>query len=282
MIAPSNRLKLAGEPDFKLGELTISPSSCRVLGQGSDNRVEAQTMAVLVVLAKAEGATVSRDDLVEACWQGRIVSDDAIARAIAKVRALARGVIPPAFVIETVPKVGYRLRVEPRAATSAASFKWPAPPLPARRQVALVALAAAVAVPLVWGALAVGSHPPTAVPSIASSSPTSLQVLDALLNVDEARLEHYLRIGWNPNWHLDSERNAALHNLMMACERNPAHDRESVRRVAQLLVAYGASPATQNKWGDTPLIIAREPRYCGPNHPVVAYLQSLDSTHFRR
>ena len=39
-----------------------------------------------IEVARAEGRTVSRDQLIDTCWDGRIVSDDAIARIIAKVR----------------------------------------------------------------------------------------------------------------------------------------------------------------------------------------------------
>lgn len=66
-------------------------------------------MTVLVVLSRAAGATVTREELVSACWQGRIVSDDAISRTIAKDRTLARSVAPAPFTLETLPKVGYRL-----------------------------------------------------------------------------------------------------------------------------------------------------------------------------
>ena len=66
-------------------------------------------MEVLVILHRAQGQTVTRDQLVEACWDGRIVSDDAVTRAIAKVRQLARGAEPPPFTLETIPRVGFRL-----------------------------------------------------------------------------------------------------------------------------------------------------------------------------
>lgn len=88
----------------------VSPSTSRVrVGEGQHERLEPRMMQVVVALARADGGTVSRDELVEACWEGRIVSDDAIARIIAKVRNLARLTDPPAFAIETIPKVGFRL-----------------------------------------------------------------------------------------------------------------------------------------------------------------------------
>jgi hypothetical protein len=37
-------------------------------------------MEVLVALARANGAVVSREALIESCWGGRTVSDDAIER----------------------------------------------------------------------------------------------------------------------------------------------------------------------------------------------------------
>ena len=101
--------RLAGQPDFALGPMTVSPSTGRVSVDDQEIRVEALTLAVLVALAQAEGATVTRDELVALCWQGRIVSDDAIARAIAKVRRLERVTEPAPFTLETVPKIGYRL-----------------------------------------------------------------------------------------------------------------------------------------------------------------------------
>ena len=69
MNAPASRLSLALERDFTLGSLRVSPSTCRVFAGRDEHRIEAQTMAVLVVLARAEGATVSREELIDACWK---------------------------------------------------------------------------------------------------------------------------------------------------------------------------------------------------------------------
>lgn len=123
---PSAAVDLAREPDFPLGGLSISPSACRVRGPGLDRRVEPRIMEVLLVLTRSGGATVTRDQLIDACWGGRIVSDDAVSRAIAQVRSLARGVEPAPFVLETIPKVGFRLTVaehgiEPPAPNAAAT-----------------------------------------------------------------------------------------------------------------------------------------------------------------
>ena len=47
-------------------------------------------MQVLVALARRRGQVVSRDQLIETCWAGRVVGEDAINRCIAKVRRLGR------------------------------------------------------------------------------------------------------------------------------------------------------------------------------------------------
>lgn len=146
----SASVDLARTPDFKLGALLISPSSCRVRTGERDQRVEPRVMQVLVVLVRAAGRTVSRDELIEACWGGRFVSDDAVARAISLVRGLARGLEPPPFVIETVPKVGFQLEAadapfdadQPHGASPLPIAESPSIPQPSRQRLLLIAFVA--------------------------------------------------------------------------------------------------------------------------------------------
>lgn len=66
-------------------------------------------MQVLIALHKGMGETVSRDQLSLLCWEGRVVGDDALNRIISRLR---KALSPdPAVAIDTIPKVGYRLRV---------------------------------------------------------------------------------------------------------------------------------------------------------------------------
>src|SRR5579875_1533518 len=101
---------LAARGDFDLGGLTVSPSSCRVREGEREQRIEPRVMQVLVFLAARPGQTVTRDQLIDACWGGRIVSDDAVNRVLSQVRALGRAFEPYGFALETIPRVGFRLQ----------------------------------------------------------------------------------------------------------------------------------------------------------------------------
>ena len=103
------KINLAQEPDCRLGGIQLSPSRGIVSDGAVDQRVAPQVMQVLLVLLRADGQTVTRDALVDACWDGRIVSDDAINRVIALLRGLARQFDPPPFHLQTIPKIGFRL-----------------------------------------------------------------------------------------------------------------------------------------------------------------------------
>jgi Tol biopolymer transport system component/DNA-binding winged helix-turn-helix (wHTH) protein len=130
---PSEPIDLAAVPDFDLGALLVQPSLRRVSAGGREESVEPRVMQALIALAQAGGAVMSRDALIDRCWGGRIVGEDAINRCIAKVRKLAEVSEPPAFTIETVAKVGYLLKLPLEAGPPPAAWETaPAPP-PRRR-----------------------------------------------------------------------------------------------------------------------------------------------------
>ena len=100
-------LDLAREARFALGALEVRPPTREVVIAGQSQVLEPRIMQVLAVLARRRGEVVSRDGLVELCWEGRSVGDDAIARCIAAIRRLAE--THGGFSVETVARVGYRL-----------------------------------------------------------------------------------------------------------------------------------------------------------------------------
>ena len=99
---------LASRPDFTVGNVRLRPSLRMLEGPAGEARAEPRVMQVLVALADAQGAVLSRDALLQICWDGRIVGDDAINRAVGEARRLASEV-GAGFAVETVPRVGFRL-----------------------------------------------------------------------------------------------------------------------------------------------------------------------------
>ena len=73
-------------------------------------------MQVLVALLDADGAILSRDELIASCWHSRIVGDDSISSVVYRLRRDLKDVASEALKIETVTKVGFRLVVDPREA----------------------------------------------------------------------------------------------------------------------------------------------------------------------
>lgn len=109
--APSAAPDLARREDFRLGSATIRPSVRTVEGATGSVATEPRIMQVLLVLADARGAVLTRDDLMRSCWNGAIVTEDAINRTIADIRRVARQA-GGGFGIETIPRIGYRLTVD--------------------------------------------------------------------------------------------------------------------------------------------------------------------------
>ena len=100
-------IDLAHLSPFCLGEVEIRPASREIVSGERREVLEPLVMQVLVTLASARGETLSRDDLIAACWGGRCVTDDAVNRVMSRLRSLARGF--GGFEVETITKVGYRL-----------------------------------------------------------------------------------------------------------------------------------------------------------------------------
>ena len=108
-------VSLAHEPSFSLGPLHILPATREIVHEdGQRSVVEPRVMQMLIALVRADGAIVTREALIESCWEGRIVGEDAINRVVSRLRSTAGGIGAGLFRIETVTRIGYRLvRLEP-------------------------------------------------------------------------------------------------------------------------------------------------------------------------
>jgi len=115
-------IALAETDDFELGGVTVSPSRREVRKGAVCEVLEPKVMKVLIALAQARPAVLSRDRLIRLCWDGRVVGEDALNRCIRALRALAKKFVPQPFIIETVARVGHRLIESGRSPASAAGL----------------------------------------------------------------------------------------------------------------------------------------------------------------
>ncbi len=106
-------MQLAHQAAVWVGALEVRPSTREVVWAQGRDVLQPRVMQVLVTLACARGEVVGREDLIATCWNGRIVSDDAVNFVIAQVRKLAART--GAFRVETIARVGYRLVAETTA-----------------------------------------------------------------------------------------------------------------------------------------------------------------------
>lgn len=115
-------------PPFRLGPWRVLPDQYRIEpleGTSAAQRLEPKGMKVLCALAGRPGQTLSREELLDRVWPGRIVVEEALSRCIAQLRAaLGDEAKAPRF-IETVPRLGYRLIERPESLTPSIQ---PAPP----------------------------------------------------------------------------------------------------------------------------------------------------------
>lgn len=178
--ARARRIDLAHEPDFTLGPITVHPSLRKISGPEEELMIEPKVMQVLVALAYPVGTILSRDDLIERCWEGRIVGDTSINRVISLVRSGLKKAAGDAVKVENVPKVGYRLVVEgseepvaperdamPAPARAGSAQAEPQSlPMP-RRMMTAAALVAALIALVVWASWPSGRGEPLSEVSIA-------------------------------------------------------------------------------------------------------------------
>lgn len=167
-------MQLAHQAALPIGPLEVRPSTREVVWDGGREVLQPRVMQVLVALGVAGGEVVSRDDLIAQCWDGRIVSEDAINFVIGQVRKLATQT--GAFRLETIARVGYRLVAIPpqgSVAPSAGAGEAPATQTeakPDRRRVLMLSAAgvagaglAATGGVVAWRALRPPPPPPVTI-----------------------------------------------------------------------------------------------------------------------
>ena len=95
--------------DFHIGGWLVQPS-LNVIGQaGTVRHLEPQVMDLLAFLATTGGRVVSKDEIIDAVWEGRFIAEATLTRSVADLRRALGDDHRSQQYIETIPKRGYRL-----------------------------------------------------------------------------------------------------------------------------------------------------------------------------
>lgn len=95
--------------NFRIAGWAVAPRLNSISQDGKTIRLEPKVMQVLLCLAGAQGDVVSKDDLIHKVWSGTFVTDDVLKRCIGELRKAFDDDPKNPNVIETIPKVGYRI-----------------------------------------------------------------------------------------------------------------------------------------------------------------------------
>ena len=112
---------------FNVAGCEVDPLGLQVTVDGTGVRIEAKVMQVLLYLAEHAGRVISRAELEEKLWPGRIVTEDSVTKVIAKLRRAFRDDARHPRIIETIPKSGYRLIADIRRASGVEETPRPDP-----------------------------------------------------------------------------------------------------------------------------------------------------------
>lgn len=120
---------LAAAGLWQLGPLHYDAKQRQLSNNAQQLYLEPRQHQLLLCLLQAAGQVVSRETLIAQVWQGRIVSDSAINRAVSMLRKAFASLDQSRDYIETLPKLGYRLLVDGTAVTTVAAAVAKPPPL---------------------------------------------------------------------------------------------------------------------------------------------------------
>lgn len=96
-------------PDFQVGGWLAQPSLNVIVQPGVVRHLEPQVMDLLAFLATTGGRVISKDEIIDAVWQGRFIADATLTRTVADLRRALDDDRQSHRFIETIPKRGYRL-----------------------------------------------------------------------------------------------------------------------------------------------------------------------------
>ena len=143
---------------FSVAGWQVDPSTHRMDKDGRSVKLEPRAVAVLVYLAGHPGKAVTREELEREVWRGVVVGYDALNNIIAKLRKAFGDDTRQPRVIETIPKVGYRLIADVGVSPPPASHDLEAPDDDLERKLAAILYADVAGYSRLTGQDEAGTH----------------------------------------------------------------------------------------------------------------------------
>jgi DNA-binding winged helix-turn-helix (wHTH) protein/alpha-beta hydrolase superfamily lysophospholipase len=97
---------------YRFGRYVLDPTKYQLKRDDEEVHIEPQVFGVLTFLIKNRERVVSKDDLIEAVWEGRIVSDATLSSRISAARTAVGDSGDAQTIIRTMPKRGFRFVAE--------------------------------------------------------------------------------------------------------------------------------------------------------------------------
>lgn len=275
---------------WRFQDCVFDEASWSLTVNGNRVTIETKPLELLRALLEDAGNLVSKDELLDRIWPNVTVVEGSLPTAVHKLRLALGDESRPTQIIETVPRVGYRLAVPVQVeeageaplrffangTPSPAARVIPADTRPPRwgRPVRVLSLLSVLAIAATVGAFMFA--PPENVHATKPAQVyTQQQARAALRRLDVRAVEDMLAAGWDPNKPFDDQGNGAINIVLDQCEWDHGHHQEEILLMIRTLTDQGAVIDRRNTWGDTPYSIAKTPRFCGPDHPVTRYLRMM-------
>jgi DNA-binding winged helix-turn-helix (wHTH) protein len=93
---------------YRFGTFMLAPETRELLAAGVARPIEPQVFDLLLHLVRNHERVVSQDELIEAVWNGRIVSDSAISARVSAARSAIDDDGKQQQWIRTLPRRGFR------------------------------------------------------------------------------------------------------------------------------------------------------------------------------
>ena len=93
---------------YRIGDVEFNPAASEIVSAGHRTHLQPQVSHVLECLARHHGEAVSREQIFTEAWQGRDTSDECLTRCISLLREHFHD-RDQRHLIETIPRIGYRL-----------------------------------------------------------------------------------------------------------------------------------------------------------------------------